>query len=106
MLMSEGIILLLAVYLLLFFNWTLFSPLHPAEDGRITYKIKFENKSRRLVSGHHMAFEWRPRLSQLKVGSRVVIERKDSTPQYSPGFLAELPSWKNRMRFVPKTDLK
>lgn len=51
-----------------------------------------------------MAFEWRPRLNQLKVGTRVVIERKDTTPQYSPGFLAELPSWKNRMRFVPETE--
>lgn len=51
-----------------------------------------------------MAFERRPRLSQLKVGTRVVIERRDATPQYSTGILAELPSWKNRMRFVPKAE--
>lgn len=86
-----------------FFNWnTIFCVLYLAEDGRVTYKIKFEDKSRSLVSGYHMTFEWRPRRIQLKVGTRVVIECKD--PDYSPGFLAERPSWKNRMRFVPKTE--
>lgn len=75
-----------------------------SEGGRVKYKIRFENKSRRLVSGHHMAFEWTPRLNQLKVGTRVVIECKDTTPQYATGIIAELPSWKNRMRFVPKTE--
>ncbi|XP_003969330.3 histone-lysine N-methyltransferase SETDB1-like [Takifugu rubripes] len=70
------------------------------EDGSVKYKIGFANKSRSLVSGHHVAFERRPRLSQLKVGTRVVMERRDATPQYSTGILAELPSWKNRMRFL------
>lgn len=51
-----------------------------------------------------MAFERRPRLRQLRVGTRVVTERPDATPQYSTGTLAELPSWKNRMRFVPKAE--
>lgn len=83
---------------------TVFLLLYLAEDGRVTYKIKFEDKSGSLVSGYHMAFEWRPRLNQLKVGIHVVIECKDTTPQYSPGFLAGLPSWKNQMRFVPKTE--
>lgn len=74
------------------------------EDGSVKYKIGFANKSRGLVSGRHMAFERRPRLSQLKVGTRVVIERPHAAPQYSTGILAELPSWKNRMRFVPEAD--
>lgn len=75
-----------------------------AEDGSVKYKVRFANKSRSLVSGRHMAFEWRPRLSQLRVGTRVVMERPDAAPRYSTGILAELPSWKNRMRFVPEAE--
>lgn len=66
------------------------------------YKISFEDKSRSLVSGHHIAFDYSPKPEQLFVGARVVVKTKDEKPQFCPGIVAELPDRKNRMRFVGK----
>lgn len=70
-----------------------------AEDGRLKYKVSFEEKGRSLVSGHHIAFDTTPNLEQLYVGARVVVGSQDKS-QFRPGILAELPSRKNRLRFV------
>ncbi|XP_068188736.1 histone-lysine N-methyltransferase SETDB1-B-like [Antennarius striatus] len=69
------------------------------EDGRVKYKIGFDEKGKSLVSGHHMAFDTTPLLEQLYVGARVVISSQDPN-LYRPGILAELPSRKNRLRFL------
>ncbi|XP_049606934.1 histone-lysine N-methyltransferase SETDB1-B [Syngnathus scovelli] len=70
------------------------------EDGRLKYKIMFEEKGRSLVSGHHIAFEVTPRLEQVYVGARVVVNCQDDTTQFRAGILAELPTRKNRLRFL------
>ncbi|XP_077405630.1 histone-lysine N-methyltransferase SETDB1-B-like isoform X2 [Vanacampus margaritifer] len=70
------------------------------EDGRLKYKIMFEEKGRSLVSGHHIAFEVTPRLEQVYVGARVVVNCLEDTIQFRAGILAELPSRKNRLRFL------
>lgn len=71
-----------------------------AEHGRQKYKISFEDKSKSLVSGHHMAFDNTAQLDELSVGSRVVVECEDRALRFRPGIVAELPSCKNRKRFV------
>lgn len=73
-----------------------------AEDGRVKYKISYEDKGRSLVSGHHIAFDYSPKPEQLFVGARVVVQTNDEKPQFCPGIVAELPDRKNRMRFVGK----
>ncbi|XP_057684711.1 histone-lysine N-methyltransferase SETDB1-B-like isoform X2 [Corythoichthys intestinalis] len=70
------------------------------EDGRLKYKVTFEEKGRSLVSGHHIAFEATPKLEQVYVGARVVVNCQDDSVQYRAGILAELPSRKNRLRFL------
>ncbi|XP_077362584.1 histone-lysine N-methyltransferase SETDB1-B-like isoform X2 [Festucalex cinctus] len=70
------------------------------EDGRLKYKIMFEEKGRSLVSGHHIAFEVTPKLEQVYVGARVVVNCLEDTIQFRAGILAELPSRKNRLRFL------
>ncbi|XP_044028956.1 histone-lysine N-methyltransferase SETDB1-A-like isoform X2 [Siniperca chuatsi] len=70
------------------------------EDGRLKYKISFEEKGKSLVSGHHIAFDCMPKAEQLFVGARIVVKRQADKPQFCPGVLAELPSRKNRMRFL------
>lgn len=62
------------------------------------YKVNFKEKGRSLVSGHHIAFEHMPKVNELLVGARVVVRSKDD--QFVPGFMAEVPSRKNRMRLV------
>ncbi|XP_040928710.1 histone-lysine N-methyltransferase SETDB1-A isoform X2 [Betta splendens] len=69
------------------------------EDGRVKYKVFFENKGKSLVSGHHIALDCLPKVDNLVVGARVVIERPDDQ-ECCPGILAEVPSRKNRMRCV------
>lgn len=69
-----------------------------AEDGRLKYKISFEEKGKSLVSGHHIAFAHPPKLEQLYVGARVVVRCQDNKFRFCPGILAELPSRKNRLR--------
>lgn len=71
-----------------------------AEDGRLKYKVSFEDKGKSLVSGHHIAFDHTPKLEQLYVGARVVIRCQDNKFRFFPGILAELPSRKNRLRWV------
>lgn len=71
-----------------------------AEDGRIKYKVYFEDKARILLSGHHIASDATPTLEQLYVGARVVVQCQDDTLHYEPAVLAELPGRKNHLRFV------
>lgn len=73
-----------------------------AEDGRLKYKVSFEEKGKSLVSGHHIAFDHPPKLKQLYVGARVVVRCQDNKFRFRPGILAELPSRKNRLRWVFK----
>ncbi|XP_037542502.1 histone-lysine N-methyltransferase SETDB1-B [Nematolebias whitei] len=70
------------------------------EDGRVKYKVNFEEKGRSLVSGHHIALDSPPKLEELYVGARVVIQSTDDEFSFLPGILAELPSRKNRLRFL------
>ncbi|XP_072246988.1 histone-lysine N-methyltransferase SETDB1-B-like [Leuresthes tenuis] len=70
------------------------------EDGRLKYKVSFLEKGKSLVSGHHIASDFTPKLEQLHVGARVVIKSSDDTHCFIPGILAELPSRKNRLRFL------
>lgn len=70
------------------------------EDGRLKYKVCFEEKGKSLVSGHHIAFDTTPKLEQLYVGARVVVKCQDNKSRFQPGILAELPSRKNRLRFL------
>lgn len=70
------------------------------EDGRVKYKVSFDEKGKSLVSGHHIAFDTTPQLEQLFVGARVVVRCQDNKLQFRPGILAELPSRKNRLRFL------
>ncbi|XP_032391096.1 histone-lysine N-methyltransferase SETDB1-B [Etheostoma spectabile] len=70
------------------------------EDGRLKYKVSYDEKGRSLVSGHHIAFETTPKLEQLYVGARVVVRCPDNKFRFRPGVLAELPSRKNRLRFL------
>lgn len=68
------------------------------DDGRVKYKVMFEEKGKSLVSGHHIAFDHMPKVNQLVVGTRVVVKTEDG--QFMPGVMAEIPSRKNRMRFL------
>ncbi|CAN9504070.1 unnamed protein product [Ophioblennius macclurei] len=70
------------------------------EDGRLKYKVSFGEKGRSLVSAHHLAFTTTPKLEQLYVGARVVIQDQEDKSQFQPGILAELPGRKNRLRFL------
>ncbi|XP_069032783.1 histone-lysine N-methyltransferase SETDB1-B-like [Embiotoca jacksoni] len=70
------------------------------EGGRLKYKVGYEEKGKRLVSGHHIAFDASPKLEQLFVGARVVIRSPNNKFRFRPGILAELPSRKNRLRFL------
>ncbi|XP_029298334.1 histone-lysine N-methyltransferase SETDB1-A-like isoform X2 [Cottoperca gobio] len=70
------------------------------EDGRLKYKINFMNKKKSLLSGHHIAFDYMPKVNTLFVGARVVIKYEAEEDRFCPAFLAELPSRRNRMRFL------
>ncbi|XP_067353735.1 histone-lysine N-methyltransferase SETDB1-B-like isoform X5 [Channa argus] len=74
------------------------------DDGRVKYKVNFEERGRILVSGHHIAFDCMPKVDQLFVGSRVVVKCPADQPKFCPGILSELPNRKNRMRFLIFTD--
>lgn len=74
--------------------------INPKEDGRFRYKIGFEEKGRSRVSGHHIAFNSAPRLEQLYVGARVVVRCRENKFMFRPAILAELPSRRNRLRFL------
>ncbi|XP_072226872.1 uncharacterized protein [Leuresthes tenuis] len=70
------------------------------DDGRLKYKVIFKEKGKSLVSGHHIAFDCMPTVDQLFVGARVVVKSKAEEPEFMPGIMAEVPSRKNRMRFL------
>ncbi|KAM4539138.1 histone-lysine N-methyltransferase SETDB1-A isoform 1-T2 [Odontesthes bonariensis] len=70
------------------------------EDGRLKYKVSFEEKGKCLVSGHHIAFDTRPKVEQLYVGARVVVRCQNNKFRFRPGLLGELPSRKNQFRFL------
>ncbi|XP_070702527.1 histone-lysine N-methyltransferase SETDB1-B-like [Pempheris klunzingeri] len=70
------------------------------EDGRLKYKVSFEEKGKSLVSGHHIAYDNTPKLEQLYVGARVVVRSQDNKFWFQPAILAELPGRKNRLRFL------
>ncbi|XP_034560544.1 histone-lysine N-methyltransferase SETDB1-B-like [Notolabrus celidotus] len=74
------------------------------EDGRLKYKVSFEEKGKSLVSGHHIAYDNTPKLEQLYVGARVVVSCSENKFHFQTGILAELPSRKNRLRFLVFTD--
>lgn len=71
-----------------------------AEDGQVKYKVHFEDRVKRLVSAHHIAFGHSSKLQQLFVGSRVVIKTQANRPHLCPGVLTELPHRRNNMRCV------
>ncbi|XP_035537295.1 histone-lysine N-methyltransferase SETDB1-A [Morone saxatilis] len=68
------------------------------KDGRLKYKVNFVEKGKSLVSGHHIAFDNTPKLEQLYVGARVVVKCQDD--KFQSAILAELPTRKNRLRFL------
>ncbi|XP_063754617.1 histone-lysine N-methyltransferase SETDB1-B-like isoform X2 [Eleginops maclovinus] len=70
------------------------------EDGRLKYKIQFNDKGKSLVSAHHIAFDYMPEVDKLFVGARVVVKHQTDGCLFCPGILAELPSRKNHMRFL------
>ncbi|XP_030003010.1 histone-lysine N-methyltransferase SETDB1-B-like isoform X2 [Sphaeramia orbicularis] len=70
------------------------------EDGRLKYKVCFEEKGKSLVSGHHVAFDTTPKLEQLFIGARMVVRCQVNKFRFLPGILAELPSRNNRLRFL------
>ncbi|XP_070840694.1 histone-lysine N-methyltransferase SETDB1-B-like [Chaetodon trifascialis] len=70
------------------------------EDGRLKYKVSFEDKGKSLVSGHHIAFDSTPKLEQLYVGARVVVGCQEDKLWFQPGVLAELPTRRNRLRYL------
>ncbi|XP_014910137.1 histone-lysine N-methyltransferase SETDB1-B-like isoform X1 [Poecilia latipinna] len=74
------------------------------EGGKVKYKVNFEEKGKILVSGHHLAFDNMPKLDELSIGCRVVVKISNEKVVYKPGIMAELPSRKNRMRFLVYID--
>ncbi|XP_061597752.1 histone-lysine N-methyltransferase SETDB1-B-like [Cololabis saira] len=70
------------------------------EDGRLKYKVSFEEKGRCVVSGHHIAYDTRPKVEQLYVGARVVVRCQNNKFRFRPGILSELPSRRNQFRFL------
>ncbi|XP_004073839.1 histone-lysine N-methyltransferase SETDB1-B [Oryzias latipes] len=73
-------------------------------DGRVKYRVSFEEKGKCVVSGHHIAFDSRPKVEQLCVGARVVVRCQNNKFRFRPGILAELPSRKNQFRFLVFVD--
>ncbi|XP_037548922.1 histone-lysine N-methyltransferase SETDB1-A [Nematolebias whitei] len=70
------------------------------EDGKVKYKVVFDEKGKSLVSSHHIALDCTPVVDYLVVGARVVVKCQDDQPYFKPGILAEVPGRKNRMRFL------
>ncbi|MEQ2241632.1 hypothetical protein ILYODFUR_027287, partial [Ilyodon furcidens] len=74
------------------------------EDGKVKYKITFEEKGKSLVSGHHIAFDRMAKLEELSIGCRVVVKSSGHKAEFQPGIMAELPNRKNHMRFLVYID--
>lgn len=75
-----------------------------SEDGKVKYKVVFDEMGKSLVSSHHIALDCTPVVDYLVVGTRVVVKCQDDQPNFKPGILAEVPGRKNRMRFVGVSD--
>ncbi|XP_013885928.1 histone-lysine N-methyltransferase SETDB1-A [Austrofundulus limnaeus] len=69
-------------------------------DGKVKYKVIFEEKGKCLVSSHHIAPVTLPLLDNLFVGARVVVKSESDQADFQPGILTEVPNRKNRMRFL------
>ncbi|XP_029919308.1 histone-lysine N-methyltransferase SETDB1-A-like isoform X2 [Myripristis murdjan] len=70
-------------------------------DGKVKYKVDFEEKARVLVSGHHIAFDMVPAMKRLYIGARVVATHNPNNQQlFSSGILGEMPTRMNRMRLL------
>ncbi|XP_033837121.2 histone-lysine N-methyltransferase SETDB1-B-like isoform X3 [Periophthalmus magnuspinnatus] len=81
-------------------NGTLVAIQPSGADGVEKFKVKFE-KGKSLLSGNHIAFTFNPILENLYVGARVVAKYKDGNSEWLyAGIVAEMPSTKNRMRFL------
>uniref|UniRef100_A0A8C6TNE9 [histone H3]-lysine(4) N-trimethyltransferase n=1 Tax=Neogobius melanostomus TaxID=47308 RepID=A0A8C6TNE9_9GOBI len=79
---------------------TLLTAVPSTGDGLEKYKVKFD-KGKSLLSGNHIAFTFNPILENLYVGARVVAKYKDGSSEWLyAGIVAEMPSNKNRMRFL------
>ncbi|KAG7499817.1 hypothetical protein JOB18_000492 [Solea senegalensis] len=70
------------------------------KDGRLKYKVVFEEMGKMLVSGYHIALDHIPEVEQLFVGARVVVKCKADRPYFCPGVIAEVPCRKNSYRFL------
>ncbi|XP_037120764.1 histone-lysine N-methyltransferase SETDB1-A isoform X2 [Syngnathus acus] len=68
-------------------------------DDKVKYMVQFYDKTKRLVSAHHLAFRNAPKLDYLYVGARVVIGSTCKGPLCS-GILAEFPIRNNRQRYL------
>ncbi|CAJ1083280.1 histone-lysine N-methyltransferase SETDB1-A [Xyrichtys novacula] len=74
-------------------------------DDKTRYKVSFENKKKKIVSGHHIAVTSPPKVERLSVGCRVVMKcGTDPLIFFAPGTLAEMPTRRNSMRFLIFTD--
>ncbi|XP_034030549.1 histone-lysine N-methyltransferase SETDB1-B isoform X2 [Thalassophryne amazonica] len=74
--------------------------INPVGNGICKYKVKFD-KGKSLLSGNHVAFDSNPNLESLYVGARVVAKYKDGNLVWLyAGIVAEMPTNKNRMRFL------
>ncbi|CAL8364945.1 unnamed protein product [Arctogadus glacialis] len=72
----------------------------PCGGEGFKYKVSLENRGR-VLSGHHLTCEDTAPLGRIHVGVRVVTSyRKDNKPFFYSGILGELPSRRNRMRFL------
>ncbi|KAJ0065975.1 hypothetical protein NL108_001192, partial [Boleophthalmus pectinirostris] len=81
-------------------NGTLVAIQPSGVDGVEKFKVKFD-KGKSLLSGNHIAFTFNPILENLYVGARVVAKYKDGNSEWLyAGIVAEMPSTKNRMRFL------
>ncbi|XP_023151347.2 histone-lysine N-methyltransferase SETDB1-A-like isoform X2 [Amphiprion ocellaris] len=70
------------------------------KDDKMKYKVNFEEKGKSLVSGHHVALDDMPKVDRLFVGARVIVRSQVDEAEFLPGILAEIPTRRNRMRFL------
>ncbi|XP_022055787.2 histone-lysine N-methyltransferase SETDB1-A [Acanthochromis polyacanthus] len=74
------------------------------KDDKMKYKVNFEEKGKTLVSGHHVALDDMPKVDRLFVGARVIVKSQGKEAEFMPGIVAEMPTRRNRMRFLVFTD--
>ncbi|XP_077363559.1 uncharacterized protein LOC144007629 isoform X2 [Festucalex cinctus] len=73
-------------------------------NDKLKYSVRFHDKTKRLVSAHHLAFVATTKLEYLYIGARVVVGRNDDHDDdddvFWAGIVAELPTRKNHQRFL------